>query len=292
MSWYSQFRPLRPISTAKGIRARSQRGGFATSWWAGRWITALEPLLDAGRLKRGQKYARAGQVLSLKWSDKGVLAQVQGSLTAPYLVRIGLRQFTDDEWTRALDALAQQALYSAQLLAGEMPPEIDQLFYTVGIRLFPAAQGDLMTDCSCPDPALLCKHVAATHFLLAEQLDEDPFLLFRLRGRSQEEVLAELRARRGEGDDDPAAAEESQEEYAPLDNLERFWSLGSPLAGFTVSVKGPAAPLAVLSRLGQPSFFEEDIKGLLGPTYEAITRAALRVGYGADLTLDEGTANG
>ena len=92
-----------------------------------------------------------------------------------------------------IDALSGQALFAAQLLAGEMPQEIDAVFAAAGSSLFPSTEGELETECSCPDWANPCKHVAATHYILAEQLDEDPFLLFRLRGRTQEQVMAALR---------------------------------------------------------------------------------------------------
>ena len=94
--------------------------------------------------------------------------------------------------------MAGQALFAAQLLAGEMPQDIEEAFAAAGVSLFPDRRGDLDTDCSCPDWANPCKHVAATHYILGEQFDEDPFLLFRLRGRTQEQILAALRALAGD----------------------------------------------------------------------------------------------
>ena len=95
---------------------------------------------------------------------------------------------------QVIDALSIQALFAAQLLAGEMPQEIDAVFAAAGSSLFPATEGELETECSCPDWANPCKHVAATHYILAEQLDEDPFCSFGSRSHP------------GTGDGGPARA--------------------------------------------------------------------------------------
>ena len=94
--------------------------------------------------------------------------------------------------------MAEQAIFTAQLLAGEMPQDIEQAFEAAKVSLFPSRHDDLKTECSRPDYANPCKHVAATHYILGERFDEDPFLIFRLRGRTQEQVMAALRKRRSE----------------------------------------------------------------------------------------------
>ncbi|MEZ4638529.1 MAG: SWIM zinc finger family protein [Caldilineaceae bacterium] len=111
-------------------------------------------------------------------------------------LKIHLKALTPAEWNKVLAALAERAIFTAQLLAGEMPPDIEEAFAAAGVSLFPAQGSDLETACSCPDFANPCKHVAATHYILGERFDADPFLLFRLRGRSQDEIFASLRAMR------------------------------------------------------------------------------------------------
>jgi uncharacterized Zn finger protein len=277
-----------PIERSDGIRARSQRGAFATNWWAERWIAALERVVAAGRLSRGRIYAREGQVLSLDEVEGIVHARVQGTRPRPYKVTIKLKPLTDKQWNRVVDALGGQALFAAQLLAGEMPQEIDAVFAAAGSSLFPTTEGELETECSCPDWANPCKHVAATHYILAEQLDEDPFLLFRLRGRSQEQVMAALRARRS--DAPPAGAEPaangSAAEAPPLDaDLDHFWRLGGAEGESTpiqVNIKPPATPLPLLKRLGQPPFLDEAIEQVLGPAYRGMQQAALAAAFEGD----------
>jgi uncharacterized Zn finger protein len=243
-------------------------------------------VVATGRLNRGRTYAREGQVLSLEEIEGSVQARVQGTRPRPYKVTIKLKPLTDSQWNKVIDALAGQALFAAQLLAGEMPQEIDAVFAAAGSSLFPATEKELATECSCPDWANPCKHVAATYYILAEQLDEDPFLLFRLRGRSQEQVMAALRARRSEGpqDQDELAILGPREEAPPLDaDLEHFYRMGGGgdegAAAIQVSIKPPATPLPLLKRLGQPTFLDENIELVLGPAYRGMQQAALAAAF-------------
>jgi uncharacterized Zn finger protein len=112
-------------------------------------------------------------------------------------VRIWIAQLSDAAWKRVIIAMSEKAAFSAALLAGEMPKDIDDAFRAAGTRLFPAERSDLATNCSCPDWGDPCKHVAATHYVLGEAFDRDPFLLFELRGRKRGAVLDALRAARG-----------------------------------------------------------------------------------------------
>lgn len=278
---YFDFEPSRPIETEEGIKARSRRGAFAKHWWATRWIEAMERLMDPGRLSRGRSYARKGQVLSIEESKMGIEARVQGSRSRPYKVTIQVIPLTGAQWGQVMDALAEQAIFTAQLLAGEMPPDIEEAFKTAGVSLFPDKSGDLVTDCSCPDWANPCKHVAATHYILGDRFDEDPFLLFRLRGRSQEQILEGLRQRRADTEISEDEPEEEQEVVTPLEEtLARFWDLGEPLDQFAVSIRPPAIEMPLLKRLGEPSFVAEPgLQTLLQPAYQAITRSALEIAF-------------
>ena len=281
--FYNYFERTTPIQTDEGIKARSKRGDFAKHWWAERWIKALERLVDSGRLSRGRAYARKGQVLEIKETKEGIAAKVQGSMPRPYKITISLKHLSGGEWAKVIDALAERAIFTAQLLAGEMPQEIEEAFAAAGVSLFPDKQQELMTDCSCPDYANPCKHVAATHYILGEQFDEDPFLLFRLRGRSQEQIMTALRARRAA--DAPMLAEEREayvvdEPAKPLEeSLDTFWSAGQPLTGFPTNIQPPATPMPVLKRLGQPGFLEENLINLLRAAYTAITEQAVAAVY-------------
>jgi uncharacterized Zn finger protein len=294
-SWYDRygygrddFEPSKPIERDDGLKARSQRGAFGKSWWAAKWIVALERLVDPGRLSRGRSYARRGQVLSIDEVKDGVEARVQGSQRKPYRVRIQVAPLSGAQWDRVIDALAEQALFTAQLLAGEMPPDIETAFQAAGVSLFPAREGDLTTSCSCPDWANPCKHVAATHYILGERFDEDPFLLFRLRGRSQEQVIQELRGLRAAGAE-AGEGEEEAEEIIPLERtLDHFWVAGVPLDEIAIHMKPPAVVMPLLKRLGDPGFIAEPgLQALLRPVYETISRSALEAALSGGASPEE-----
>lgn len=216
-NWWQDYPSSGPIKVENGIKARRARGRIATSWWSQRFITVLEELQLGGRMSRGKNYARSGQVMSLDISAGKVIAKVQGSRPEPYAVKLISKPLTTAQWDLVTERLAGKALFAAKLLAGEMPPEIEEVFAELDVPLFPAAARDLPMHCSCPDWAVPCKHVAAVCFLLAERFDDDPFLIFQWRGRSKAELLSRLRRTRA--DETPAPAR------ASLD-LENFFDAG------------------------------------------------------------------
>ena len=290
MSWW-QYEPTRPIEVKGGIKARSKRGAIGTSWWAKRWTEALRRIMDSGRLSRGRSYARRGQVMDIHIQGQKVTAKVQGSRRKPYAVSIRVKALEDADWDRVLDVLVGQAIFTAQLLAGEMPADIEEAFAAARISLFPASARELETSCSCPDWANPCKHIAAVYFLLGEAFDDDPFMIFSLRGRSQEQVLTGLRARRGAVEEeerntgpDPTALPKEEEAPAPLpDDPASFWSLGHSLDNFQVQPRAPQVPLSLLQRLGQPTFAPVDLRSKLSATYQMVTQRAEALAFGGEM---------
>ena len=287
-SYWPRYETTRPIRVKDGIAAKSQHGRFVKNWWADRWIAALKRLMDSGRLSRGRSYARQGQVLDIKIDASEVSSRVQGSRRTPYWVNIYLKPLSDQQWDAVFDALSEQALFSAQLLNGEMPSDIEQVFDAVRVPLFPQTSGDLETDCTCPDWANPCKHVAAVYYLLGERFDEDPFLLFELRGRSKDEVAAALRERRAQGLE---ALGEAPVPYAPgaveavevpaLDAcLEDYWALGAQAAEMALNLSFPPVDMALLKRLGLPDFVEgKSFWAQMERVYEGVAERALEVAF-------------
>ena len=187
MVFFPPFR--RPREAKGGIKAQSRRGDFGESWWAKRWIGKLESFNIGARLGRGRSYARSGQVLSITIEKGLVEAKVQGSRSRPYGVVIKVKPLSEADWRNLLEELSSQAFFAAKLLAGEMPREIEDVFKQAGLSLFPEKSGDLQTDCSCPDWSNPCKHIAAVYYLLGEEFDRNPFLIFKMRGLDREELL-------------------------------------------------------------------------------------------------------
>lgn len=188
------------LDTALARQRSTARDAYGRTWWGKAWVAALEQRarLDSNRLPRGRNYARLGRVGRLLAEAGEVRAPVAGSRKVAYRVRVRVRPFTEEEWGAALDAIAARAGHAAALLEGELSPHVTADLAEAGIDLLPGP-GELATTCTCPDQAEPCKHAAAVCYLVAGLLDEDPFTLLLLRGRTRAEVLAGLRARRGGG---------------------------------------------------------------------------------------------
>jgi uncharacterized Zn finger protein len=229
-----------PRRVEGGIKSQSRRGEFGASWWAKRWIKVLESFDIGARLARGRSYARSGQVLSISIEEGRVTAKVQGSRPTPYDVAIQVRTLSQADWAKVLDALGKQALFAAKLLAGEMPQDIEPLFEKVGLSLFPSRRADLTTRCSCPDASNPCKHIAATYYLLGEEFDRDPFLIFRLRGMSRDALVTRLEATssRSIGAGDSAATSPPSRE-PPTAECAPFWE------GAVGQIEEPCGPVEV-----------------------------------------------
>jgi uncharacterized Zn finger protein len=210
-SWDDWPPPSRPLPVAGGVRSRS-RGAFAKNWWGERFLAALaalDPDDGPSRLARGRSYARRGQVMNVDVAPGRVDARVQGSRPRPYTVRIEFTALPEAVWRAAASALGERAAELAALLGATLTPGVEEAFRAAGASLLPARNEDLATECNCPDWANPCKHVAAVYYLVAEELDRDPFLLLRLRGVEREAFVAaatEAGAPRDEEAESAAAA--------------------------------------------------------------------------------------
>ncbi len=227
-------------------------------WWVQRWLELLDSYRFKKRLERARNYAREGNILSIDFQNAQVLAQVQGSEVEPYQVSLSLTPFTDDDWDYVVATLSQKALYSAQLLAGQMPTDIEQVFTTNGLSLFPFTLSDIRSRCSCPDKANPCKHIGAVYYHLADRFSEDPFVLFQLRGRTKEQILIALRDKRHQqsslSNSLPSVAAtmttQSSQETTQRANLENFWSYLEPLDSSLVVIVPLADHKTVADLLG------------------------------------------
>lgn len=239
--------------------------------------------------------------MDLEVAPGRVTARVQGSRATPYRVELAIKPFTAGQWAQVERAMADQALFLAALLAGEMPREIEDAFTAAGHPLFPTEPDDLATECSCPDPANPCKHVAAAFYILAERFDEDPFQIFAWRGRRQEELLERLRALRAksaraaaparsgaaENSGDSAGADTAvpaeHGAAAPSDvALHDFWRAGPDLEQVSAAPRAAAVPDALLRQLGTIGL---EIRGteastVLAQAYRVLTTAAERRALG------------
>ncbi|RZM77852.1 SWIM zinc finger family protein [Leptolyngbya iicbica] len=261
------------------------------AWWVQRWVDLLNNYRFKKRLERGRKYAREGNILNIEYKGSKVIALVQGTADDPYKLSIWLDAFTDEDWNYVIDTLAEHALFSAQLLAGEMPDDIEGVFTANGLSLFPFQLSEVHSKCDCPDPKNPCKHIAAVYYQLGDFFREDPFILFQLRGRDRGQILESLRQQRQqsavvEGGDDvepvavPPAVEAdmaiapTSAAYTPI-NVAQFWQYEEPLDPSLVVI-APASEtvLDVLDTIPLPVNDARIVMAHLRDLYQTVSQQA------------------
>lgn len=267
----------------QGIKVRE----LGTTWWGQRWIKSLEQFSRdyLSRLGRGRTYARTGRVHDLHIAPGHVTALVTGS--EDYDVSLRMDAFTTAEWNMAIKIMSQEARYAAELLAGQMPADIDSVFRRCKRSLFPSKSHDLETDCSCPDWASPCKHVAAMHYVLGEAFDRDPFLLFELRGRTRNQVLAALSRLRTGSSEGPIAENPSAEVVATTieivpEALANYEVPPVPLPALRFSFEPPQLSAAILRSIAPPRpwSIEQSTADFLAEAYVAASERARQMALG------------
>ena len=300
MAWeYWGYEPSKPRKVKNGIKARSRKGNIGTTWWSKRWLKILESYgseWSSNRLQRGMRYARMGQVINFEISKGGISASVQGSRSKPYIVTISVKMIGSKQWKTAIEAISRQAIYAAKLLVGEMPDNIEKVFEGASARLFPS-KAEFKSHCTCPDSANPCKHIAAVCYIIAEEFDRNPFMIFELRGRSRGDILTSLRNTRSDGTgrndakeplshidekDNKSDNDGGTNAPTPLQNfVGSFWQTGKNYRLVDISMEPCRVNAAVIKRLGEPSFWrlQKNFVDIMEDIYGKVSRIALKEAY-------------
>ena len=242
--------------------------------WSDAWLDALLAFSHPGRMRRGRRFAREGLIKKLDIRPGKIKAEVKDGRKV-FDVAIHFSPLDDASWDRIVDKLATQAIYSARLLSGEMPPEVMEVFEETDAPLFPTAD-ELEASCTCPDWEVPCKHIAGVYYYLAERFEKDPFLFFYFRGRSKDELMDALRSHRSTTHSETPEENASLFSNPPLEQqLNHFWEIGPELSGVTFNIDKPSPPLPHFKRLGRPPFTDMDLYSLLKPVYDTITEKTI-----------------
>jgi len=173
---------------------------YAKTWWGQRFIEALEDFTDSGRLQRGRSYSTDNRIKQWLLKDGKVEAKLRGNINPyfgvykepTYKVSVQMAHLSAAQWQKIIQKLTQRASFIARLLLNEIPENIENVFADLGVHLLPNDYRDFKVACDCPDYEVPCKHIAGVCYRLAGQLDQDPFLLFEMRGLAPEKLLQEL----------------------------------------------------------------------------------------------------
>ncbi|MFG1644084.1 hypothetical protein ACGFMK_27685 [Amycolatopsis sp. NPDC049252] len=228
-------------------------------WWATRFVralTAVGVLLPAhGR----------GSVVSLEVGAGRVDAEVQDG--RPYQVRIGLTAFGKADWAVITQALAAKASLTVQLLRGELPRDVEQIFKAVRLPLFPSSAREVSLDCTCPDAEVPCGHLNAVFSALVARVGDDPFTVLALRGRDREALLEELKNRL-------ISAEPLDPEFPPLTEVMDAFFVSGPAPGLGGAPQLHGSSSGALLDQAPPFAITaggEDVTELLRPVYRALS---------------------
>jgi uncharacterized Zn finger protein len=247
------------------------RSEFGRTWWGEQWLNALSHIDFDNRLPRGRSYAHKGAVRNLAVTAGRIQAKVQGSRVQPYRVDISVPPIAPRDVERLLDRIAADPALIAGMLNRELDPAVLGLASELGIPVFPSRWQDLSMQCSCPDWAVPCKHLAAAIYLLSREIDGNPFLVFSLRGL---DLAAALKDRHIHLDAESGAALPTLAELLPTGD-ERTAVDSSLLDGLDFSlVPELSEPLLRVLPARPPFFAAGDFREIMGRLLARVAKAA------------------
>jgi uncharacterized Zn finger protein len=269
---------------------------FSRTWWGQRFIEALEKFTNEARLGRGRTYARGGRILDYKLVNGTVTAKVRGSIN-PYFgvykepiydTSIKIKPITTANWTKVIRQIGSRADLVTKLLMNTMPDNIESAFSSLDLHLLPHSQSDFTTKCSCPDYENPCKHIAGVYYLLASDLDRDPFVMFELRGLSRNDLYAELvqtplgqilASALTSKEAPPVEPVESyfthptKEPATGVTSLKEFWTGAKRLPTALPAASQTTVPALLIKKQGDyPPFWHKDLSfiGVMEELYERV----------------------
>lgn len=288
--------PLKPRKVRGGVKLSASTVSTAAalsedqspgSWVAQRWVRLMEQAAEGSRMVEGLEYAKLGQTRRMSIGKGGVDAAVQGRAERGYQTRIVFDVFDEERWEKVVGAMASGAIYTAKLLSGELPQNIEDVFAPLGLKLLPVEAREVKVSCTCGDTMVWCKHVCCIGHLLASRLRTEPFLMFGIRGMDADEIRERLRERRavaGAGvgslpvytQQVPGVGERSSK--ALEQTADDFWDAGPSLKELELPMAPPPVSHPLLRRLGSSPFQGATfpLVGLLASCYEVISEDALK----------------
>ena len=165
---------------------------FGKTWWGEHWLMSLENVDYDNRLPRGASYARSGHVKDIKIKENQIVAKVSGRRPTPYKVTVIVPPFFEEDINRLMDQIIKHPALISKLLNRELDPAILDIAKELGLKVFPGQWTDFKMQCSCPDWAVPCKHLASVIYMLSREIDNNPFLVFEIHNVN---LLDELKKR-------------------------------------------------------------------------------------------------
>lgn len=299
--WPEQSKPRPPENPRRvigGFKFKRKQGIENFPWTADPLFRATLIAAKSAAVEEGHQYALSGQTATLLASLGKITASVQGRSSRPYQLELSFVTWTPEQWDRIISALGQEAIFAARFLVGELPPAAGPLLNSLGIQppLVPMNPGapaqpgakngfDPKITCTCGG-IQPCKHAVAMMHILAERLEDEPLLLFQLRGMPVARVLERIHERRtlstrGENQAHPVPPSASDQTLVtPIENqLHDFWRPGRRLHDLESRPATTHTPHALLRRLGaSPLGGRFPLVGLLATIYDTLRARGIALG--------------
>ncbi|MCX6304119.1 MAG: SNF2-related protein [Bacteroidetes bacterium] len=265
-SWYR---------TRKKAKKKSQSGApraaYGQTWWGEQWLNALANIDFDNRLPRGRAYAGNGSVLETNIIGNNIRARVEGSSPRPYSITISVPLFTLEQKKKLVSGIKQDPFFLSKLLNRELPWELHRLAMDQGIRLLPSSWKDFIMDCSCPDWAVPCKHLAAVIYVISREIDANPFLVLQLHGLDlMDELKNEVAGLTSHQEELIPAVESMLVNKVPETDCKPDFSD----AGLPDFSKIPVGGSTLLSLIpSKPLFYHKDFREALQTAYKNLGKA-------------------
>ncbi|KJU85088.1 helicase, SNF2 family [Candidatus Magnetobacterium bavaricum] len=247
----------------------AKRTTFGNTWWGKAWVTAMEKIdYNTNRLPRGRRYANNGSVREIKISEGNVKAKVKGSRPSPYKIDIELPKFTEKQIKEIEGIINDNPALCSMLSIGQLPEGILSLLDSHKIHLFPNSWNDVQSDCSCPDWANPCKHLAAVYYIIANEVDKNPFIVFNLRGVPTERLISAAGIHDEQSHDQ---WEKYKEKFVPFDSVDMKEYYCSISAIPDLTFKPLDIGLMFLLLQDNPLFYRDgNLKEILSGIYKTV----------------------
>ncbi len=251
---------------------------YGKTYWGEQFLNALANIDFSNRLPRGRSYASNGSVKDIQFDKNKIYAKVKGSQPRPYNIQIVIPAFGEKQKNDLLNAIQGNSSILAALLNRQLPAELLEIANSSGIEIFPKQWKDFGMDCSCPDWAVPCKHLAAVIYLIANEIDLNPFKVLELHGL---DVLKELAKSGLQLEDDVQEKIETLDDSFTPDpplpkgkiNIQELDELD-----FSMISKYEDKFLNLLSP--NPPFYEKDFKGELLAHFRYVIKNINRHNFG------------
>ncbi|MDR3131602.1 MAG: DEAD/DEAH box helicase [Rickettsiales bacterium] len=153
---------------------------YGRTWWGKKWLQSFDEVDDDNRLPRGRTYANTGRAFGIKINGHMITAKVRGSMPHPYKVKITLSELSSSEQHTIRCIVEDSPSILSNLINRQLPVSLLDKLNDSGIKLFPSNWEEMNASCDCPDWAMPCKHIAAVIYLIAAEIDKNPFVVFSI----------------------------------------------------------------------------------------------------------------